>query len=459
MRILLATIIVSIAMTGAAFSDNWPQWRGPLGSGVSKETSLPARWSKEEIAWKAPLRGLGVSSPIVWGDRIFVTSQVGQSALRAGSHPTLARGQEAAAEKPLGSRAAATEGDPKQIYFLIEAFHRQDGRRLWEYRMPAEGQLPPVHQKHNLASPSPVTDGNMVYAWFGNGQLVALSMEGKLVWQRHLGKEYSPFDIEWGHGSSPALYRELLILLCDHAPASYLLALDKKTGKEKWKVDRGKGVRSYSTPTVVQGPNGDELIVNSSERIDAYDPAAGKLLWHMGEPNRFPIPVPSAENGILYASRGYRGGPYMAIRLGGRGDISRTHVQWLVPTGAPYISSLLYYQGLIYMANDAGIATCVDAKTGEKVWQERIDGIFSASPVAADGKIYLMSETGEAIVLEAGREMRILARNQLGERVVASPAISNGQIFIRTDEHLFCIGKRHKMRPVKLLDQSKAVRQ
>jgi outer membrane protein assembly factor BamB len=439
MRTLFAVMIV-VMTTGAARSDNWPQWRGASGNGVSNEAGLPTRWSKNDVAWKAPLKGFGVSSPIVWGDRVFVTSQSGQSELRPGSHPTLARGPEAAAEKPLGKSGAGAAD--KQVYFLIEGFRRTDGRQLWEYRLPAVGQLSPVHQKHNLASPSPVTDGEMIYAWFGNGQIVAVNMEGKLVWQRHLGKEVSPFEIEWGHGSSPALYRDLLILECDHIPASYLIALDKKTGKEKWRVDRGKGVRSYSTPSVVRGPCGDELIVNASERIDAYDPATGKHLWYTGEPNRFPIPVPSSENGVLYASRGYRSGPFMAIRLGGTGDISGSHVQWLVPTGAPYVSSLVLYQGLIYMANDAGVASCFDAKTGEKVWQARTEGIFSASPVAGDGKVYLISETGETIVLKAGREFQVLARNDLGERIVASPAISNGQLFIRTDGYVFCIGKK-----------------
>ena len=339
----LAATLILICLPITAFSDNWPQWRGASGNGVSSESNLPTRWGKDDVAWKAPLKGLGVSSPIVWGDRVFVTSQLGQGELRPGSHPTLAQGPGSSAEKPLGRAAAAAA--EKQIYFLIEAFRRTDGRQIWEYRVLAEGRLSPVHQKHNLASPSPVTDGEMVYAWFGNGQLLALNMEGKLVWQRHLGKEYSPFEIEWGHGSSPALYRDLLILQCDHIPASYLIALDKKTGKEKWKVDRGKGVRSYSTPSVVRGPRGDELIVNASERIDAYDPASGKLLWYTGEPNRFPIPVPSSENGVLYASRGYRSGPFMAIRLGGTGDISHTNVQWLVPTGAPYVSSLVLIRG------------------------------------------------------------------------------------------------------------------
>ena len=440
MRIALVVIIFLSTITCAAHPDDWPQWRGLSGNGVSNESGLPVRWSKDDVAWKAPLTGLGVSSPIVWRDKVFVTSQVGLGELRAGSHPTLARGPEAAAEKPLGKGATST--DKKQTFFLVEAFNRSDGRRLWEYRIPAEGPLIPVHQKHNLASPSPVTDGELVYAWFGNGQIVALNMDGKLAWQRHLGKEISPFDIEWGHGSSPTIYRDSLILLCDHIPVSYLLAVDKKTGKNKWKVDRGKGTRSYSTPSVVRGPSGDELIVNASERIDSYDPATGKHLWYTGEPNRFPIPVPSSENGILYASRGYRSGPFMAIRLGGKGDISTTHVQWLVPTGAPYISSLVLYQGLIYMANDAGVASCFDAKTGEKVWQARTEGIFSASPVAGDGKVYLVSETGEIIVLKAGREFVVLARNDLGERMVASPAISGGQLFIRTDGYIFCIGKR-----------------
>ena len=191
----------------------------------------------------------------------------------------------------------------------------------------------------------------------------------------------------------------------------------------------------------MRGPRGDELIVNSSERIDAYDPKTGKRLWHTGEPNRFPIPVPAYHAGILYTSRGYRSGPYMAIRTGGRGDVSKSHVQWSVPTGAPYVSSLVYYDGLVYMANDAGIVTAVDASTGEKVWQQRVEGIFTASPVAADGKVYLLSETGDAIVLRAGRQPLVLERNALGQRMVASPAVSNGQFFIRTDDHLICIGK------------------
>jgi outer membrane protein assembly factor BamB len=187
-------------------------------------------------------------------------------------------------------------------------------------------------------------------------------------------------------------------------------------------------------------PEGNELIVNSSERVDAYAPATGELLWHAGEPQRYAIPAPSYHDGVLYMSRGYRSGPYMALRVGGRGDVSKTHIMWRIATGAPYVSSLLYYEGLVYMANGNGIMTCIDPATGKRVWQERVGGIYTASPVAADGKIYFLNESGETVVLRAGRELGILERNPLGERVVASPAISKGRLYIRTDENLICVG-------------------
>jgi outer membrane protein assembly factor BamB len=348
------------------------------------------------------------------------------------------QGGDAAAQ---GERAIepARAGDGKTA-FVIEAFARTDGRRVWEYRVEAEGTLTPVHDKHNLASPSPVTDGTMVYAWFGTGQLVALTKDGKLAWQRHLGKE-SPFDIQWGHASSPVVYRDQLILLCDHTSASYLLALDKQTGQQRWKVDRGQGRSSYSTPLVVDTPNGAELIVNSSERVDAYDARTGQFLWHTGETNRFPIPSPVVHDGVIYASRGYRSGPYMAIRPGGRGDVTKTHTLWSVPTGAPYVSSLLYYDGVVYMANDVGVLTAIDAATGTRLWQERTYGVFSASPIAGGGHVYFVSENGDTVVVKAGKSPQIVGRNTLGERAVASPAAANGQIFIRTDSHVFCLGK------------------
>ena len=330
--------VLAPVLAEAAGAADWPQWRGPLSSGVSPEAELPVTWNAEEgVAWSAALAGSGVSSPVITGDLVFVTSQRGRGVLKPGQHPLLARTdpEVAKAERALGVNggSAATgaragtdsgAGGPSpgaRVVFAIEAFDRVSGRRLWEHRMPAEGELPLVHEKHNLATPSPVTDGERVYAWFGNGQVVALTVEGRRVWQRHLAEENGPFQLDWGHGSSPALHGDLLYLLCYHEPTSYLLAVDKRTGSTRWRIDRDAGVRSYSTPVVVGGPAGDELIVNSTASVDAYDP-----------------------------------------------------------------------------------------------------------------------ETGETFVYAAAREPRLLARNPTGGRLVASPAIAGGRLYLRTDDRLISIG-------------------
>lgn len=419
---------------------DWPSWRGPDG-GVSPAASLPTRWSAtENVAWKAALAGAGVSTPIVSGDRVYVTSQIGAGVRREGNHPRLVQGADAAAqgERPLG---AASAPDPGRTTFVVEAFNRADGTRVWERRIDAEGDLTPVHDKHNLATASPASDGSMVVAWFGTGQVVALDRAGGVLWQRNLARENGAFDIQWGHGSSPVLHGDTVLLLCDQPSRSYLLAIDKATGKDRWKADRGTGRASYSTPLVVQGPSGTEIVVNSTERIDAYDAASGTLLWHAGEASRFAVPTPVFHGGVIYASRGYRSGPYMALKPGGRGDVNGTHTLWRVATGAPYVSSLLFYEGLVYMANDVGVLTAVDAASGQRVWQERVDGVFSASPVGGGGHVYFVSENGETVVVKAGRTPQIAARNPLGERAIASPAIAGGQIFLRTDRHVFAIGR------------------
>ena len=273
----------------------------------------PDEWSQSEnVAWSAALGGLGSSSPIVWRDQVFVTSQIGRLPLSGGSHPMLARDDATlvSRERPIGGRRAEPSEPRHPIVFVVESFNRSDGRRLWEYRVEARGPFPTLHEKHNLATPTPVTDGEHVFAWFGTGQLVALDMRGGVVWSKHLGEEHSPFDINWGHGSSPALYRDLVILLCDHESASYMVALDARTGKLRWKADRGKGRASYSTPLVVPGPSGDELLVNSSERIDGYNPATGELLWYADAPRQTPIPSAVFHDGLIYMTRGYRNSPY-----------------------------------------------------------------------------------------------------------------------------------------------------
>tara|TARA_B100001123_G_scaffold449258_2_gene613804 strand:+ start:2917 stop:4236 length:1320 start_codon:yes stop_codon:yes gene_type:complete len=432
-RVVFLLVVILSATT--TVRGDWPQWRGPDGTGIARDTA-PTEWDEDtNIAWRSEIGGLGVSSPIVIGDLVVVTSQVGFADIRSGSHPTLA--QNDAADKPLGGSRQNSSG---QVAFLVEAFDRQSGVREWAYSLEARGTLESIHEKHNLASPSPVSDGERIYAMFATGQTVALAADGQEIWSRHLGEEYGAFQIVWGHSSSPTIYRDLLIIQCDHSSASYLLALDSVTGEERWKIDRGSGLRSYSTPVVIPGTAGDELIVNSSQRLDAYDPLTGTQLWFTGAPNQFPVPVATHANGNIYTSRGHRSGPYMKIRTGGRGDISHTHVDWHVATGAPYVSSILYYDGLIYMANGAGVFTCIEADSGNQVWRERLGGTYSASPVAAGDHIYFFSETGEAIVLAAGSEPLVVARNDLGNRILASPAISDQRLFVRTDRHLVAIG-------------------
>jgi VWFA-related protein len=440
----LVRTTIGIVSPGAAQWD-WPQWRGPSGHGVSSETGLPTTWSTSaNVAWRAAVAGLGTSSPIVTGDRVIVTSQIGHSPVAAGGpHPQLARDDRTLAERenPIGGRHAGPGQAADDVWLVVEAFSRSDGRRMWEYRSKAIGPVPEVHEKHNLATPTPVTDGERVYAWFGNGQIVALDLEGRLVWTRHLGVEIAPVRTLWGHGSSPVVFKDLLILLCDHLSDAYLLAVDARTGQNRWKVDRGEGRTSHSTPLVVPGPDGAELLVNSSERIDVYDPGTGRFLWFTGEQRQTPIPSAVFHDGRIFLSRGYRNSDYMAVRPGGRGDVTKTHVEWRAPSGASYVPSIVHYQGLLYMTNEVGVVTCADAQTGEPVWRHRLDGVFFASPVAGDGKIYLLSETGETFVLRAGRKPEVLARNDLGQRFIASPAISHGRLFLRSDTTLFAIGQ------------------
>jgi outer membrane protein assembly factor BamB len=438
LRLRLA-VIFAIALTITVHAENWPNWRGPSSSGVTSETGLPVSWSNtENIAWKADIRGFGISSPIVWGSRVIVTSQAGNNISRPGPRLFQQGDAAAAGERPLSTGPSAGASGTT---FLVSAFDRASGKRLWEHELAAEGELPAVHEKHNAATPSPVTDGQRVYAVFGTGQLAAIDMDGKLVWKRNLATEYGKFDIMWGSGSSPIVYKDTVIMLNYHPAAAYLLALDARTGTDRWKVDGRKGAFSYSTPFIIETSGSAEMIVNWSEGLSGHNPANGSLLWHIEESNRFPIPVPSQHDGIIYTSRGYRSGPFMAIRPGGKGDIAKSHVIWKVETGAPYVSSLVHYDGLIYMMGDVGVATATDAKTGERVWQERIGGVYSASPVAADGKVYFLSENGETIVLAAGRTPRVLARNKLDARQLGSPAISGGRLFIRSDNVLYAIGK------------------
>lgn len=413
--------------TGSA--ESWPQWRGPSGQGISAEQGLPTSWSQtENVLWKVPLPGPSVSTPIVDGGRVFMTTQIGLGPKQNFG----TRGGDANSPVP-------NEGE-HQVVFKLLCYDANSGELLWEREEPAVS-LAPTHTKHDGASPSCTTDGERVYSWFAHGPVSAHDFEGNLLWRRDLSKENGPFGIRWGHASSPVLYGDILILQCDHARA-YLLAVDKLTGEDRWRTSEGLNNRSYSTPMVIDAGERKELVTSTQFGISSYNPDTGELLWTCKGLGKVVSPSPIFASGVVFTSGGTRNSTFLAIRAGGSGDVTESHIVWENPNGAPYTSSLLHVEGRLYGV-DIARASCFDAATGELIWRERIGGDFSASPVYADGKIYAQSEAGVMTVFEAGPEYKHVSTNDLGERSLASPAIADGKIYIRTDNNLYCIGDKN----------------
>jgi outer membrane protein assembly factor BamB len=292
-----------------------------------------------------------------------------------------------------------------------------------------------------MAVPTPATDGKHVFALFGTGDLVCLDFDGKPAWLRSLAQEYGPFRNRWGMGASPILVGDLLVVLVDHWGQSYLLGVDAKTGATRWKTNRDASV-NWSSPVAVKTKDRTHLVVIGTHQVKGYDAADGAELWKVGGMTMQCIPSPVAEGNIVYAVSGRKGNT-VAIRLdGARGEIEK-NVVWSYSRGAPFVPSGLVYAGHYYMVDDEGFGTCLDAATGTEVWRERMGGRYQASLVAGDGKVYFTNLDGVVVVIKAGAEFAVLAKNALGEAVVASPAISNGQIFLRGEKHLYCIeGKK-----------------
>lgn len=401
-------LLIAVGLIPAsAHGDNWPGWRGPLRNGLSAETEIPWKWSAQEgIQWKIPVPGSGISNPIVWEDRVMVTASDG----------------------------------PQQANLHVICYALEDGRELWHQRLWGTAPTRYHGSKSSMASPAPVTDGKFLYAFFGTGDVFCFAMNGELQWQRSLADEYGRFENRFAASSSPLLYRDTVLLQCDHYGDSYVIALDRETGANRWKVDRPETWLSWASPQLVPvGDDRTELILAGSHKIDAFDPLSGEKLWTVGGMRRECIPTPVYDNGYIYVVSGPKG-PTMAIKPGGRGDVSETHVQWRNTRGAPFVPSAILVSGLYYLVDDAGIGTCLNAQTGKRVWQKRLSGRYTASPVAAAGKIYFTNETGETTVIAAGeKRYRKLADNALGEAVFASAAISQGRFFIRTSGHLICI--------------------
>ncbi len=393
-----------------AQADNWAGWRGSDRSGVSREAGLPEAWSDTtHVLWKTPLPGSGISSPIIWGDRVFVT-----------------------------------ESDGRRLSNLhVICLSRDSGKELWHQQF--WGTAPTLYHatKSSMATPVPVTDGKHLFAFFGTGDVFCLTVEGELVWQRSLANEYGAIENRFAASSSPLLYEESVIVQCDHYGASYLVALDQSTGADRWKAERPECWLSWSSPQLIQDEKSGraELLALGSHKLDAYDPRSGERLWTVRGMSRECIPTPVYGNGLIYAVSGPKY-PTVAIRPGGAGDVTDTNVVWSNPRGGPFVPSAILVGERYYLVDDSGIATCLDARDGKSLWQKRLPGRYTASPVAGDGKIYFTNEDGTTTVIASNEaKYREVSRNEVKEPVFASPAISQGRIFLRTSKHLWCIGR------------------
>jgi outer membrane protein assembly factor BamB len=416
---------------------NWPQWRGPDGRGVSDERSVPLEWSAEtHIAWKAPIPGQGHSQPIVWGDHIFLTAAIEGDVVPGAKAVThLDEGKEFLHPDSVGAERKHT--------LKVVALESRTGRIRWE-RTAWEGTpFDNRHKRSSYAAPTPVTDGKLVYAWFGSEGLYAFDFTGALAWKRSLGGVRT---LGMGTGTSPVLHRDLLILQCDEdgGDKSFIVALDRKNGREVWRAPRKVQV-SWSTPVVVKAPSGrEELVTSGTELIVAYDPRTGRELWRTAGVQSNAIPSPVFGHGLVILSAGYPAKKVIAVRLGGSGDLTGTaQIAWTYDKGTAYVPSPILVGDYVYLMTDSGIMTCLDAKTGEVRYEggrPPNPARFMASMVAVGDVILQTSDAGDVYVIRAGPKHEVIRTNSIGEPVFASPAIANGRIYLRGTTHLYAIG-------------------
>lgn len=431
----------------AAGAQNWPSFRGPRASGVADGNKLPVAWDVTKgtnIAWKTPIPGLAHSSPIVWGDRVFVTTAISS---RGGD--SFKRG--------LYGEGDASEDRSVQQWKLL-CLNRKTGALLWE-RVAYEG-VPKEkrHMKATYANATPATDGEVVVAFFGSQGLYAYDLDGKVLWSRDLGRfDVGAYDLpeyEWGTASSPIVYRELVIVQCDQQKGSFVAALERKTGKTVWKTERDE-LPSWGTPTIVTSKARDELVTNSSNFIRGYDPLTGKELWRLGGSSKITAPTPIDAGGLIVVASGRRPeAPIFAVHTGASGNITlaadqtrNSAVAWSKTQRGSYMPTPLYYRGILYVLGNAGIFDAYDFQTGREIYRQRIPhqgSGFSASPVASDGKIYLSSEDGDIFVAGAGEHFELLKTNSMDDPLMATPAIAGGLLIVRTQHMLYAIGAGNK---------------
>lgn len=419
---LMAAVAVCLALGTSARAENWPGFRGPTGQGISTEKNLPVEWGPDKnVAWKAPLTGEGDSSPIVWESRVFIT-------------------------------AARDNGTSCRVI----SFDRDSGRQVWDVEV-FKQNTPRKQERNSLATPTPVTDGKRVYAFFGGGGAAAVDFDGKVVWANTDNHFYS----QHGLGASPILYKNLLLMPWDPSlkeggdtkigwqipwDKSYVWALDKDTGKEKYKAMRGMSRIGHMTPRIVDVEGKPQLVSAGGDTIGGFNPDTGERIWWVRSGGEGVTPSPIFGDGVTYTSSGFpTNEPYAAIRafrLGGKGEVTKQNLIWEQKKGAPMIPSLLLADGLLYSVKENGILQCMEPATGAIVYTQRLEGTFSASPVYADGRIYVVNDKADTTVFQPGREYKELAHNELGEASQATPAVSNGRIFLRTKKNLYCISRQ-----------------
>ncbi|HXI43653.1 MAG TPA: PQQ-binding-like beta-propeller repeat protein [Bryobacteraceae bacterium] len=439
MRTLVSAFTIFLLGLPLSAVDSWPQFRGPQSTGVADDAALPETWSAtSNVVWKAEIPGSGWSSPVVWGDRIFLTSVISTVAPET-------------PKKGLyfgGNREGIPAGEHRWMVYAVDW---KTGKIVWEREVHRGSPRSSHHLKNTYASETPVTDGERVYAYFGNLGLFVFDMDGKPVWSEHWGPFRTRYG--WGTAASPVVHKERIYVVNDNDDQSFLAALDKRTGKQIWRVERDEA-SNWSTPFIWENGQRTEIITSGTHKVRAYD-LDGKVLWELGGMSSIVIPTPFAQHGLLYLASGYVGDnvrPVFAVRPSARGDISlkenetrNEHIAWYQRQAGPYNPSPLVYGDFYYTLLDRGMLTCHEARTGREIYgKQRIDPettAFTASPWAYNGKIFALSEDGDTFVMQAGAEFKVLGKNPLGEMCMATPAIARGSLIIRTASKLYRIAK------------------
>ena len=392
---------------------NWPQWRGPLHTGEATLGNPPVEWSEDKnVRWKVEVPGLGKSTPVVWNDLVFVTTAV----------PT---------------------GAPLNLEYVVQAHNRADGKLRWRKVVKVQAPHEGTHKDGSYASGSALTDGERVYAFFGSRGLFALDLKGNLVWEKQFGAMRT--RLSFGEGASPVLHGNALGVNWDHEDQDFLVALDKKTGKELWRTERDEPT-SWSTPIVVTHAGREQVIVNATNRVRGYDLATGKVLWEAGGMTTNVIPSPVHADGTVYVTSGFRGNALMAVRLAeARGDVTdKPAIAWKYDRDTPYVPSpLLYRGGLYFLKTNSAVLTRIDVATGKPDYTQRLEGLSNvyASPVAVAGRVYVLSREGVMMVIEAGPALKVLATNKLADGFDASPAVVDDEMYLRGQKYLYRISK------------------